>query len=141
LTPQVTSPVDRATTVFYSCFVDIHRLSCTVSTLLALFLVPKNGGKTISAARGACYTGSEATVRFLDLDLEYVGFIIFRLSFTCQKLFDFFDLNVKCPLKFLEKEHSSVENFSSMKPQKTLLWVTLRRLRHSACKSVHWPGL
>jgi hypothetical protein len=31
----------EATTVFYSCFVDIYRLSCTVSTLLALFLLPK----------------------------------------------------------------------------------------------------
>jgi hypothetical protein len=41
LTPEVTSPVDRATTVFYSCFTDIYRLSCTVSTLLALLLLPK----------------------------------------------------------------------------------------------------
>jgi hypothetical protein len=41
LIPEVTSPVDRATMVFYSCFVDNCRLSCTVSTLLALFLLPK----------------------------------------------------------------------------------------------------
>jgi hypothetical protein len=41
LTPDMTSPVDRATTIFYSCFVDIYRLSCTVSTLLALLLLPK----------------------------------------------------------------------------------------------------
>jgi hypothetical protein len=41
LTPEIKSPVDRATTVFYSCFVDIYRLSCAVSTLLALFLSPK----------------------------------------------------------------------------------------------------
>jgi hypothetical protein len=41
LTPKVTSPVDRATTVFYSCFVHTFRLSCTVSTLLALLLMPK----------------------------------------------------------------------------------------------------
>jgi hypothetical protein len=41
LIPEVTSPVDRATMVFYSCFVDIHRLSCTLSTLLALFLLRK----------------------------------------------------------------------------------------------------
>jgi hypothetical protein len=40
LTPQVTSPVDRATTIFESCFADIYRLSCTVSTLLALLLLP-----------------------------------------------------------------------------------------------------
>jgi hypothetical protein len=36
LTPEVTSPVDGATTVFYSCFVDIYRLSSTVSTLFTL---------------------------------------------------------------------------------------------------------
>jgi hypothetical protein len=41
LTPEVMSLVDRATTVFYSCFVDIYRLSCTVSTLFALLLLPK----------------------------------------------------------------------------------------------------
>jgi hypothetical protein len=52
LTPEVTSAVDRATTVFYSCFVDIYRLSCSVSTLLALFVIAENGRKTISAAGG-----------------------------------------------------------------------------------------
>jgi hypothetical protein len=41
LTPEMRSPVDRATTVFYTCFVDNYRLSRTVSTLLALFLSPK----------------------------------------------------------------------------------------------------
>jgi hypothetical protein len=41
LTPEVTSPVDRATTVFYSCFIDIYRLFCTVSTLLPLLFLPK----------------------------------------------------------------------------------------------------
>jgi hypothetical protein len=38
---EVTSPVDRTTTVVYSCFVDTFRLSCNVSTLLALLLLPK----------------------------------------------------------------------------------------------------
>jgi hypothetical protein len=41
LRPEMRSPVDRATTVFYSCFVDNYRLSCNVSTLLALFSLPK----------------------------------------------------------------------------------------------------
>jgi hypothetical protein len=49
---EMRSPVDRVTTVFFSCFVDNYRLSCNVSTLLALFFLQKNGGKTISAARG-----------------------------------------------------------------------------------------
>jgi hypothetical protein len=41
LTPEMRSPVDRATTVFYSCFVDNYRLSCNVLTLLALLSLPK----------------------------------------------------------------------------------------------------
>jgi hypothetical protein len=41
LIPEVTSLVDIATVVFYSCFVDIHRLSYTLSTLLAYFLLRK----------------------------------------------------------------------------------------------------
>jgi hypothetical protein len=41
LTPEVMSPVDRATTVFSSCFVDIYSLSRTVSTLIAHLLLPK----------------------------------------------------------------------------------------------------
>jgi hypothetical protein len=41
LIPEVTLPVDRATTVLYSCFVEIYCLSCTVSTILALFLLPE----------------------------------------------------------------------------------------------------
>jgi hypothetical protein len=41
LIPEVTSQINRTTTVFYSCFVDIYRLSCTVSTLLAFSLLPE----------------------------------------------------------------------------------------------------
>jgi hypothetical protein len=41
LRPEVTSPVDRLITVFCSCFVDSYRISCTVSTLCALLLLPK----------------------------------------------------------------------------------------------------
>jgi hypothetical protein len=42
---EMRSPVDRANTVFYSCFVDNYRLPCNVSTLLALFLLPKMAEK------------------------------------------------------------------------------------------------
>jgi hypothetical protein len=59
LKPEVTSPVDRATTVFYSCFIDIYRLSCTVLPsilyrfdVISAFVIAENGRKTISAARG-----------------------------------------------------------------------------------------
>jgi hypothetical protein len=41
LRTEMRSTADRATTVFSSCFVDIYRLSCTVLTLLALFLLLK----------------------------------------------------------------------------------------------------
>jgi hypothetical protein len=38
---EIRSPVDRMITVFCSCFVDNYRLSCNVSTLQALFLMPE----------------------------------------------------------------------------------------------------
>jgi hypothetical protein len=52
LTPEVTSPVDRATTVFYSLFYRhlpsiLHRFD-----VISAFVVAENGRKTISAARG-----------------------------------------------------------------------------------------
>jgi hypothetical protein len=50
--PEVTSPVDRVTMVFYSCLVDIYRLSCTCFDVISAFLLAENGRKTISAARG-----------------------------------------------------------------------------------------
>jgi hypothetical protein len=52
LTPEVTSPVDRATTVFSSCFVDIYRLSCTVSTLFVLLLLPKMAERRVRPLAG-----------------------------------------------------------------------------------------
>jgi hypothetical protein len=101
LNPEVTSPVDTATAVFYSYFVYTYRLSCTVSTLLALILF-ENGEKTISAARaGACNAANEVIVRFLDSNLMWVSFGIVRLPFTVQKLFGFVDLHAKRPLKIL----------------------------------------
>jgi hypothetical protein len=84
--------------------------------VISAFLYAENGANTISAARGR--GRSKVTVRFLDPDLVKVGFGIFRLSFTCQKLFEFFDVHVNCALKFMGKGYSPVKNLSSMKPQK-----------------------
>jgi hypothetical protein len=86
---------------------------------ISAFLIAGNGRKTISA-------GSDVIVRFLDPDLMYVGFGILRLSLTDQKLFDFFDLHVKCPLKILGEGVLPTEKFfSSMRPPKgTSLWQT-----------------
>jgi hypothetical protein len=68
LRPEVTSPVDRATTVFSSCFVDIYCLSCTVSTLFAFLLLPKMAERRFRPL-GDVLDRSETTVRFLDPDL------------------------------------------------------------------------
>jgi hypothetical protein len=51
LTPEVTSPVDRATTVFYSCFIYIYVFLYRFDVISA-FVIAENGRKTISAARG-----------------------------------------------------------------------------------------
>jgi hypothetical protein len=52
LTPEVTSPVDRATTVFYSCF-RRHLPSILYRfDVISAFVIAENGRKTISAARG-----------------------------------------------------------------------------------------
>jgi hypothetical protein len=51
--------------------------------------------------------------------LVKVGAGFFRLSFTFEKLFDFFDLHVKCRLKFFGKGYLPVKKkFSLMKPPK-----------------------
>jgi hypothetical protein len=81
LIPEVMSPVDRATRVFFSCFVDIYRLSCTVSTLLALFLIVENGGKTISAARRRVRSEVKSPFDFLTpiwyrSILEFFGYLL-----------------------------------------------------------------
>ncbi len=68
LTPEVTSPVDGVTTVFYSCFVDIYRLSRTVSTLLALLLLAKMAERRFRPP-GGVLDRNEVAVRFLDPDL------------------------------------------------------------------------
>jgi hypothetical protein len=52
LTPEVMTLVDRATTVFFSCFVDIYCLSCTVSTLLGLLLLPKMAERRVRQLGG-----------------------------------------------------------------------------------------
>jgi hypothetical protein len=51
LISEAMSPVDTATIVFYSCFVDIHRLSVHPFDVISVLLIAENGGKTLSAAR------------------------------------------------------------------------------------------
>jgi hypothetical protein len=52
LIPEATSPGDRATMVFCSCFVDYYRLSRTVSTLFALSLLPEMAEKRFQSLGG-----------------------------------------------------------------------------------------
>jgi hypothetical protein len=54
--------------------------------VISTFLTAANDGKTISDPRGACYTGSDVTIRFLDPDSLKVGFGIVRL-FGCLSPF------------------------------------------------------
>jgi hypothetical protein len=113
-TPEVTLPVDRAITVSYSCFADIYRLSCTISTLLALLLLPKMAERRFRPLWGV----SRPEVKS-PFDSLTVAFGMFRLSFTCPKLFDFFDWHVKCRLKILGMGYSHGKQlFSWLRPPK-----------------------
>jgi hypothetical protein len=49
---EVTSPVDRAITVFYSRFVDFYHSILYPFDIITAFLIAENDGKTILAARG-----------------------------------------------------------------------------------------
>jgi hypothetical protein len=73
---------------------------------------------------GACYTGSEVTVRFLYSDLVLVGFGIFRLSLACQNLFAFSDLHIKWPLKFFREGIFPWKKFHRWDPKRPFLgWI------------------
>jgi hypothetical protein len=124
LRPEMRSPVDRATTAFYSCFVDNYRLSCNVSTLLALFLVPK------MAERRFRQLGSVLDRKWRHQSIPWPRFGIGRLwKFASishgSKLFDCFDLHVKYPLKIRGKGYSPWKNlFINETPKGTSLWQT-----------------
>jgi hypothetical protein len=109
--PEMRSPVDRATTAFYSCFVDKYCLSCNVSTLLAPFSHCEKWQKDDFGRYGACLIGSDITSRFPNPDLVLIVFGILRPSLNDQNLFNIFDLHAKCPLKIREKGYSPVKNF------------------------------
>jgi hypothetical protein len=110
LTPEVTSPVDRVTTVFFSCFVDIYRLSCYRFDVIGAFVIAEKDRNTISAARGRARLEMKSPFDSLTrFGTRQPG--NFSVIFTCPKLFDFIDLHVKRPLKILGKGYSAVKNF------------------------------
>jgi hypothetical protein len=125
LTPEVTSPVDRTTTVFYSCFVDIYRLSCTVSTFLVFFLLPKMVERRFRQLGGALDR------KWRHQSIPWPRFGTGRLwNFASishrSKVIRLFRFACKMPFKnsgegVLPPEHF----FSSMRPPKgTSLWRT-----------------
>jgi hypothetical protein len=78
LRPEMRSPVDRATTVFYSCFVDSYRLSCNISTLLALFLLPKMAERRFRPIGGVLEVTSpidSLTLIWYRSDLEFCVYL------------------------------------------------------------------
>jgi hypothetical protein len=118
LKPKVTSPVDRATTVFYSCFVDIYRLFCTVSTLLALLLLPK------MAERRFRPLGSVLDRKWSHRSIAWPRFSIglfwnFSIIFYLSKVMRLFRFAFKIPFEnFWEGIFSREKFLSSMRPPK-----------------------
>jgi hypothetical protein len=117
LKPDVTSPVDKATTVFSSCFVDIYRLSCTVSTLLARLLLRKMAERRFRPL-GACQTGSEVTIRFLD-PIWFRSVLDFSAIFYLSKVIRLFRFACKMPFEIFGEGIFPYEKiFSSTRPPK-----------------------
>jgi hypothetical protein len=109
LVPEVTSSVDRATTVFYLYFVDIQSILCHFDVISA-FLTVDNGAKLISIATGCDRPEVTSPSDYLAM-ISYRSAWNLSLSFTVQNLFKFFDFHAKCPLKVLEKGYSPEKNF------------------------------
>jgi hypothetical protein len=118
LTPEVTSPVDRATTVFYSCFIDIYRLSCTVSTLLALLLLPKMTERRFRPLGGVL--DRKWSHRSIPWPRFGIGrFWNFSIIFYLSKVIRLFRFACKMPFEnFGEGIFPREKFFSSMRPPK-----------------------
>jgi hypothetical protein len=136
LTPEVTSPVDRATTVFYSCFIDIYRLSCTVSKLLALLLMPKMAERRFRPLGGVL--DRKWNHRSIAWPRFGIGrFWKFSIIFYLSKVIRLFRFACKMPFEnFGEGIFPRNFFFHRWDPQKALAWSNPRRLRYRACKSV-----
>jgi hypothetical protein len=116
LTPEVTSPVDRATTVFYSCFVDIYRLSCTVSTLLGLLLLPKTAERRFRLLGGVLdRKWSHRSIAWPRFGID--RFWNFSIIFYLSKVIRLFRFACKMPFEnFGERIFRHEKTFSSMRP-------------------------
>jgi hypothetical protein len=120
LTPEVTSPVDRATTVFYSCFVDIYRVSCTVSTLLALLLLPQTAERRFRPLGGVW--DRKWSHRSIAWPRSGIGrFWNFSIIFYLSKVIRLFRFACKMPF----------ENFGEgIVPREKMFLIVKTRKRH-----------
>jgi hypothetical protein len=118
LTPEVTSPVDRATTVFYSCFIDTYRISCTVSTLLALLLLPKMSERRFRPLGGVLdRKWSHHSIAWPRFGIG--RFWNFSIIFYLSKVIRLFRFACKMPFdNFGEGIFPREKCFSSMRPPK-----------------------
>jgi hypothetical protein len=106
LRPEIRPPIERATTVFYSYFVDNYRVSSLHPfDVISVFIVAENGGKTISAARGRVRPKMTSPFDFLTQIWYRSALDFIRLSFIVQKIFDVVYLLAKCTLKVLGKKY------------------------------------
>jgi hypothetical protein len=103
----VRSWVDSATTIIYSCFVHNCFLSCTVSTLSTLFLLPKLAERRFRPLRGlfepeVTSPFDSLTLIWFKLAAELFGFLLpFKnystFRFACKMLFENFGKGILPP--------------------------------------------
>jgi hypothetical protein len=140
LRPEVTSPVDRATTVFLFEFCRHLPSILYCYDVIRAFVIAEKGRKTISAARGRARPEVKSpfdslTPIWYRSVLEFFDYLLPVQSYST------FRFSCKMPFENFGEEIFPSEIFSSMRPQKALPWVNPRRLRYRACKSVQWSGL
>jgi hypothetical protein len=71
--------------------------------IIIAFLIAETSRKTILAARGACNTGSDVTIRFLDPIWYRLAAQFFGYLSPFKSYLTFFTLHAKCLLKILGK--------------------------------------
>jgi hypothetical protein len=107
----MTSPADLLTMVSYLCSIHETCVRCTVWKFYPLFWLSIMAERRFRPLGGVW----DRKWRYCSIPLTPIWyrsvFGILRLSLTDQKLFDFFDLHVKCPLKIRRKGYSPLKNF------------------------------
>jgi hypothetical protein len=103
--------------------------------VISAFLDAKNGGKTISAARG--HVRPEVKSPFDSLTQFGIGRLWnFSAIFYLSNVIQLFRFACKIPFEIFGKGHYPMKKFFIDETQKTLLWVNPHGLGHRACKWV-----